>query len=96
MLQYAFYMYWGEMECITCKAPTSLGQSQKATMLQLGGGLLVLKNGWSIELITPCTVIKKAIRKQICITCKDETSLGQSEKNGCWQRNPKIKTCCVL
>jgi hypothetical protein len=30
---------------ITCKAITSLGQSQKTHKLHLGGGLLVLKNG---------------------------------------------------
>jgi hypothetical protein len=30
---------------VTCKAKTSLGQSQKTSKLQLGGGLVVLKNG---------------------------------------------------
>jgi hypothetical protein len=31
--------------CFTCKAQTSLGQSQKSSKLQLGPGLVVLKNG---------------------------------------------------
>jgi hypothetical protein len=31
--------------CITCKAPTSLGQSERTSKLQLGRGLVVLKNG---------------------------------------------------
>jgi hypothetical protein len=30
---------------ITCKAPTGLGQSQKASKLQLGQDIVVLKNG---------------------------------------------------
>jgi hypothetical protein len=31
--------------CITCKAKTSLGQSQNTSKLQLSGGLVVCKNG---------------------------------------------------
>ena len=31
--------------CITCKAKTSLRQSQKTGKLQLGPGLVILKNG---------------------------------------------------
>jgi hypothetical protein len=31
---------------------------------------------WSIWLVKLCIVIQKAIRKQICITCTTQTSLG--------------------
>jgi hypothetical protein len=35
---------------------------------------------WSIAWVKPCTLYQKAIRKQICITFKAQTSLGQSKK----------------
>jgi hypothetical protein len=40
-----FYQYAIRKQiCIICKAQTSLGQSQKTSKLQLGGGLVVLTN----------------------------------------------------
>jgi hypothetical protein len=80
---------------ITWKPPTSLGQSQKASKLKLGPGLVVLKMDqyWtdeqdlrSIALVKLCKLYQKAIRKRNCITCKAPTSLGrQSQKDSTLQ-----------
>jgi hypothetical protein len=35
---------------------------------------------WLIALVKPCRLYQTAIKKRICITCKAQTSLGQSQK----------------
>jgi hypothetical protein len=43
-----------------------------------------------IELVQLCTLYQKAIRKRICITCKAQTSFGQSQKTGKLQLGPDL------
>jgi hypothetical protein len=46
---------------------------------------------WLIVLVKPCRLYQKAIRKQICITCKAQTCLGQSQKACKLQLGPLVK-----
>jgi hypothetical protein len=45
---------------------------------------------WSIELIKLCTIHQKAIRKQICITCKAQTSFGKFQRTVKLQLGPGL------
>jgi hypothetical protein len=75
-----------------------MGQSQKTSKLHMGQGLVLkIEQYWideqnisSIELVKLPPLYQNALRKQIYITCKAQTSLGQSEKTHklhlCWVR----------
>jgi hypothetical protein len=90
----------------TIKAQTSWGQSPKNGRIHLGpqGLVWVLFNSigrdwmveWdllSIQFVAPSPMVQRVIRKRMSVTCKDQPSLGQSQKTHKLHRSIEYLDC---